>query len=317
MSFVLYSSGFTAEHSEATRACRNTQPGGACGELFPCSLGPSTAGPGAEQVPGQSFVRWLSMNRLPGRMSVRAQSYSSILHSRGKGWQCSISPPCRNTHQEGSPSQEGEQNLCHEHCSEVRDNGRADFAQAVSEGFGHFSLLHISIPGTTTANNCGGKASECAKDEANQKIEKSPWEDGMFSGSSMAGSSAITIAMWEAKKLHSWEINIASFQTNNNNINKINENIKLEYIWTSRFSAVSLSSLGFRRPELHFWSLHERGTGWFPALCLNFSSCEMESVMQISYKIYWWKVWHKNWYSLFFPTQTQAVMLFPNILSNK
>lgn len=81
------------------------------------------------------------------------------------------------------------------------------------------------------------------------------------------------------------------------------------------------AQLGLRRPELHFWqshwSLSERGTRCFPALCINFLSCEMGPVIQISYKIHWWKIWRKNWYSLFFPTQTQAVMLFPNILSNK
>lgn len=103
---------------------------------------------------------------------------------------------------------------------------------------------------------------------------------------------------------------------------KINENIELEYVWRSEFSAVRLSSLlGFRRPELHFWqshwSLSEKGTGCFPALFLIFSSCEIEPLIWISYKIYWWKIWHKNWCSLLFPTQTQAVMLFPNIFSEK
>lgn len=218
------------------------KPGGVHGELIPCSL-QSTAGPGAAHHKGRGFVRWLSMNRLPGRISMRSECYSSILHSRGKGWQCSISPPRRNTHQAGSLSQEGEQNLCHGHCIEVRDKGRADFTQDTPEGLGHLPLLHTSIPGTTTADNCDGKASKCAKDEANQKIGKSPWEDSMLSGSSMVGLSAITIAMWEAKELHSWEINISSLQTNKK---KINENIKLEYIWRSAFSAVRLSSI---RPQ--------------------------------------------------------------------
>lgn len=293
------------------------KPGGVHGELIPCSL-QSTAGPGAAHHKGRGFVRWLSMNRLPGRISMRSECYSSILHSRGKGWQCSISPPRRNTHQAGSLFQEGEQNLCHGHCIEVRDKGRADFTQDKPEGLGHSPLLHTSIPGTTTADNSDGKASKCAKDEANQKIEKSPWEDSMLSGSSMVGLSAIAIAMWEAKELHSWEINISSLQTNKKKSMKtLNWNI-----YGDQHSQLSgWAQLGLRRPELHFWqshwSLSERGTRCFPALCINFLSCEMGPVIQISYKIYWWKIWRKNWYSLFFPTQTQAVMLFPNILSNK
>lgn len=142
--------------------------------------------------------------------------------ARGKGLQGSISPPCRDTYHVEALcsrplSQEGEWNFCHEHCIEVKESQKADFSQDMPEGLGYFSLLHISIPGTNTAVNCGGKASKCAKDEANQKTRKSPQEEAMVSGSSMVGLSAITIAMQETKEFHSWEINICSLQTKKKN----------------------------------------------------------------------------------------------------
>lgn len=94
----------------------------------------------------------------------------------------------------------------------MKESRRAVFSQDIPGGLGRFPL-HISIPGTTAAVNYEGKASRCAKDEANQKTGKSPREDAILSGSSMVGLSAITIAMWEAKERHSREINICSLQT--------------------------------------------------------------------------------------------------------
>lgn len=59
--FVLYGSGFTAEQSEAIGAsslpAETLKPGGVHGELIPCSLGPSTAGPDAARHKGRGFVR--------------------------------------------------------------------------------------------------------------------------------------------------------------------------------------------------------------------------------------------------------------------
>jgi len=47
----------------------------------------------------------------------------------------------------------------------------------------------------------------------------------VLSGNSMVGLSAITIAMWEEKKLH---LGNKHLLTSNNNNKKINENTKLE-----------------------------------------------------------------------------------------
>lgn len=214
MSFVLYGSGFTAEQSEATRAtplpAEIPKPGGACGELFSYSLDPSAAGPdaacpraevlwdGSVWTGCQAGCQWEHSAAAPScTPEGRAASVPSPHHA-----EIPFTFPGRRT----KPLPWA--------FTDVRDNWRAGFAQAVPERLGHFSLLHISIPGTATANNCDGKASKCAKDEANQKIEKSPWEDAMLSSGSMVGLSAITTAMGEAKELHSWEINISSLQRN-------------------------------------------------------------------------------------------------------
>lgn len=225
--------------------------------------------------------------------------------ARGKGSQGPISPPCRDTHYVEALcsrplSQEGEWGLCHENCIEVKEGWRLGFSQDVPEGLGHFPLLRISIPGTTTAVNHDGKASKCAKDEAHQKTAKSPQEDAVLSGSSMVRISAITIAMWEAKELHSWEINICSLQTNK----KINESTKLEYIRRSEVSAVGLRWIRRQTTWTRFLeeglSSEWPGRGCFPALCLDFSSCEMGPVVVIWCKIYCWKILYKIFIILFY-----------------
>lgn len=111
------------------------------------------------------------------------------------------------------------------------------------------------------------------------------------------------------------------FLISNKQQQKINENIKLEYMWRSRFSTVRLRSLLSEGLS----SISGRATGlWVREEKFDFLIC---ASIPPPVK---WSQWYRflirssgeksdirKGYSLFFPTQTQAVMPFPNILSNK
>lgn len=154
MSFVLYGSGFTAEHREATRAtplpAEIPKPGGVCGELFPCSLCSRSWCCSSQ---GQRFCAMTQCEQA-ARQGVSENTVLQLHPALQREGLAVFHLPTTQKHPPGRVTFPGRRTKpFHEHCTELRDNWRAGFAQAVPEGLGHFSLLHISIPGTATANN--------------------------------------------------------------------------------------------------------------------------------------------------------------------